>query len=123
MLSTAISFSNVVAKLFELRRNISNKSQRKAKKDLQEATARKQFEYVYAPLRALLLEIHITTGQAILFPYLSMRIKRAMGLFVYGKYRQAFTAIVDNGKTELSGEVEFGPFWTAPLRLETFQRE
>ncbi len=69
MLSTAISFSNVVAKLFELRRNISNKSQRKAKKDLQEATARKQFEYVYAPLRALLLEIHITTGQAILWSH------------------------------------------------------
>jgi hypothetical protein len=85
---------------------------RKAKKELQESTERQQFEKIYVPLRVMLLDIHVTTAQGIRYPCFSWRWRRAIKFLKDGYYKIAFFALFDNGKSELSGEAEYGALFS-----------
>lgn len=70
----------------------------------------KSYELVYSPLRALLLEGHVTTCQSVLYPKLSHRLKNAWHEFKkFKRLRTGIDAIFDYGK-ERSAEIEFGSF-------------
>ena len=110
-MTESLGFGSIISPvktLSGIARGWFNLAYRKAKKELQKATERQQFEIVYAPLRMMLLDIHITTGQSIRYPYFSWRWRRAVKSLTNGNYRLAFSRLFDKGKSELSDEVEYG---------------
>lgn len=68
------------------------------------------FNKVYAPLRKLLIDTHITSGRVIMYPYFRTRLKRAYPYLRQGALKKFFKAISDKGISKEAFDVEFGHF-------------
>jgi hypothetical protein len=67
-----------------------------------------RFNLIYAPLRATLIENHITTAVGMLYPTLFRRLKRAWDKFLSFEIVAGFKAIFDKYGSKRSAEIEFG---------------
>lgn len=108
-LAGVLTISGIIGAIYAGYKWSFNKGYKRAKKEIQEDHYRQQLRNIYAPLRSLLLDIQVTTGRSILYPYLRQRIKRSFRLARSGKFKNAITAIIDKGISGPSAEVEFGP--------------
>jgi hypothetical protein len=70
-----------------------------------------RFDRIYAPLRELLLDVHITYfGENARYPYLRLRVRRFWRHFRNAGLRGSFRLLFDKGKSRSSVVVEFGYF-------------
>ena len=81
----------------------------RALKDERRGLMRKRLEKVYAPLRALLLDVHITTETSALHPYFWWRLKRFLKERSRLGFRYRLKYLFDQGVQKSIG-VEFGVF-------------
>ena len=109
-LAGVLTISGIIGAIYAGYKWSFNKGYKRAKKEIQEDHYRQQLRNVYAPLRSLLLDIQVTTGGSILYPYLRQRIKRSFRLARNGKFKNAITAIIDKGISGPSANrIEFRP--------------
>jgi len=82
----------------------------KTKKNKKAEALQKRYELIYSPLRTILLDSHITSCQAMLYPKLSQRLRRAWNLSKDFGIGTGLKACIDKYGTKPSAEIEFGGF-------------
>jgi len=65
---------------------------------------------IYAPLRKLLIDTHITSCQSIMYPYFRIRLKRARSYLKQRAFKKFFKTLFDKGISRKTAGVEFGHF-------------
>ncbi len=70
--------------------------------------SRQRYSRLYAPMRALFLTRHVTSGSASLAPYFRQRLTTAWRRARQRRFREAWRAVWDKRETEESAEIEFG---------------
>ncbi|MBI3292192.1 MAG: hypothetical protein HYZ73_05215 [Elusimicrobia bacterium] len=69
-----------------------------------------RFRTVYAPLRKLLLDIHITSWSSVRYPYFKMRLKRAFPYLKRGALGPFMKTLCDKGISASGSVVEYGSY-------------
>lgn len=80
---------------------------RRALKDKEQKLKKARLDSVYAPLRASLLDVHITTTDFQQYPYFSQRLKRFKASRKTLGFRSALQQLFNRG-ISCSSEIEFG---------------
>jgi hypothetical protein len=83
---------------------------KKGYNDTSKIKAKDQYQKVYAPLRIILIDTHITTGSLIRYPQFRQRFKRSLKKLKELNFIVALMLLFDYGKSENNVEVEFGSF-------------
>jgi hypothetical protein len=78
-----------------------------ALKSIRAERHRQRLERLYAPLRALLIDVHLTTATLIKYPSVGARLRHAWRMRKLQGVRQAMRALADKGSSS-SHEVEYG---------------
>jgi hypothetical protein len=76
---------------------------------------RNRFENVYAPIRALLIDCHISSATFTEAPYLRQRLGNAWKQIEKRKFRKAILAIFDKQRSAPSAGVDYGHFPKAKI--------
>lgn len=90
-------------------------AKRRALKDEKRALMKKRLEKIYAPLRAVLIDVHITTVSGALHPYFIWRLRRFLGNPNRRPFRYRLKYLFDRGDRK-SISVEFGHFPLTQIR-------
>jgi hypothetical protein len=80
------------------------------RRERQRALRQERFERLYAPMRALFVDVHITTSSATMYPYIKWRVKGFRRELPRVGLRRAWPLLFDRGETKPSSEVEYGSF-------------
>jgi hypothetical protein len=83
---------------------------RSKRRERQRALLRERFERLYAPMRALFLDVHITTVSSTKYPYFRSRVRRFWRQLQKVGLWRAWRLLFDRGESRPSSEVEFGSF-------------
>ncbi|MBA7517556.1 hypothetical protein ES705_09610 [subsurface metagenome] len=87
------------------------KSLRRSPEDIE--TGQLLLTKIYAPLRKLLIDTHITSCEFVRYPYFRTRLKRAFPHFKHRKFKNFVSTLFNKGISKTTG-VDFGSF---PLEL------
>lgn len=67
-----------------------------------------RYELIYVPMLSLLLDKHVTSAIAVLYPTFKKRLKRSYGLFKKKKFNKGYIALWDKYGKKPSAEIEWG---------------
>lgn len=90
------------------------KGKRSLSKSQDVKTEQLLLDKIYAPLRRLLIDTHISSCQSIMYPYLRIRLKRASPYLKQRAFKKFFRTIFDKGISKKTTGVDFGCF---PIEL------
>lgn len=81
---------------------------KKADNDFKRVSRENKYKLVYAPMRKLLIEKHLTTAIFVKYPFFRQRLKRATPYFKKLKLKKGFEILRDKNGGKPSAEIEFG---------------
>ena len=98
-----------------------NFGRKKAKEDFRNEALQNRYKSIYAPLRTMLLNTHITTSTAVLYPRIIHRINRAWPYFIRFKLTSGFKVLFDKYGSKSFIEIEFGNCFPLKEIMEVIQ--
>jgi hypothetical protein len=113
ILSVIASIATIIGAIYAIYKRGFKKGYAQAREELRDNFLRHSFEKVYAPLRAELLNIHVTVCSATKFPYFRQRLSEAIFEFknqrsYKRKFKCFWKALFDKGIIGPDASIEFG---------------
>lgn len=98
----------IVSTLVATHRWVYKLGLKKADNDFKRISRENRYKLIYAPLRKLLIDKHITTAILVKYPYFKQRLKRAKPDLKKFKLKSAFGKLMDKNVGKRFAEIEFG---------------
>lgn len=103
-----VGIITIISTLIATHRYAYKRGQKNADNDFKRLARQNRYKLIYAPLRKLLLDKHVTSAIWVQFPRFSQRMKRATKDLKRLKFKSAYIKLKDKNGGKPSAEVEFG---------------
>ena len=107
-LGTILSVIGIISALVTALFWAYNLGRKHADNDFKRVSRENKYRLIYAPLRKLLINKHITTAIAVRYPFFKQRLKRAFPYLKKFKLKEGLRTLNDQYGGKPSTEIEFG---------------